>query len=59
MTTTPDMQTSPQLTGLTKAQAESLLDWLESQGRTGCTVTCDEQGYFTIQLPQPVEPAAS
>lgn len=48
----------PQLSGLTKAQAEDVLDWLEAHGRSGCTVCIDDAGRFTVNLPQANVPSA-
>jgi hypothetical protein len=51
-----EVPSSTQLAGLTKEQAEHTLDWLENQGRTGCSITCDANGLFSIQLPAGVGP---
>jgi hypothetical protein len=36
------------VTGLTKTQAEELLDWLQGNGYSGFEVACDESG-FTVR----------
>jgi hypothetical protein len=35
--------------GLSKEQAEELLDWLEAHGYRGCEVSYDAQSQFTVR----------
>ncbi len=37
--------------GLSKAQAEELLDWLERNGRANCELSYDAQTGFTVRCP--------
>jgi hypothetical protein len=41
---------APQVyTGLTKAEAEALLDWLEGNGQSGAELSYDEQSGFSVR----------
>jgi hypothetical protein len=37
--------------GLTKTEAEDLLDWLETSGRKEAEVILEEKGLFAVQWP--------
>jgi hypothetical protein len=45
--------------GLTEAEAEDLLDWLEAHGRLGATVSMGEKEGFGVRCPWPPGPKAS